>query len=662
MPMLGIIPIKFAGDRTVSPLVAFQPILEIIEARAKKKRLSAWSAAVMDDGVISGKHMREISQLLTAMGAKSVRTIAIVDRSGLPSQENLVARYLERNRRYWRWDVPTLGNHRNCILCHALGILRLQSATATPRVRRRISEWDSIWRARDSNREWYVGADSRVEFQPKLKISFGVDDRRPGGEGRKTIEISDSVELVSITIELARLTGNFGIAFKRAKEIESLHRDVALQLVCSQYLLFVDELSEYEKYQRLDFLLTRLWICEKTNESSALAGLVLCCCDSLTASVLTKSTIARLVAESELGTIDAVIAIRGLIRTGGAQEWLSKGADSANQVTQRNLLRLGLQNDALGAVRAFISVAHSETEKSGTWLHSSRLREALSKISGSTPDEIGSEKLHHISRLLDDAESAISRIAEERLVDIATSDLDRLKDEALKLRTQCLQRESPTLPALIQTIHLTLFGDGASTNGLMTSVAGQLFVPINQAEDAYRRIIRPQQERIRDDWGRYVKSRIADENGNRVNHNRWLPESGDRWRLPLWSEATTSIDGHCLVYFDSLAQDALRDAMLNVYHSSRGAELSLVDRDAGNNTLTADQWWSATVQDGYIAISLANVCVNEVRSLNDSAPIAGLERVGGSVVLESAQINDSEYLAVTTVKIPLLSTFVRRSV
>lgn len=663
MPMLGVVPIKFAGERTVSPLVAFQPIRETIEARAKKKRLTAWSAAVMDDGVISGKHMREISQLLTAMGAKSVRTVAVVDRSGLPSQETLVAPYLERNRRYWRWDVPALGNHRNCILCHALGILHLQAATATPRVRRRMSEWDSIWRARDSNREWYVGTDFRVEFQPKLKITFGVDDRRPGREGRKEIEISDSVELVSVTVELARLTGNFGIAFKKAKEIESLYLEVALQLVCSQYLIFVDELLESEKYQRLDFILTRLWICDATNESSALAGLTLCCCDSLTASVLTKSTIARLIAKSELGTIDAVIALRGLIRAGGAEEWLLKNADSSNQVTQRNLLRLGLQNDALGAVRAFISVAHSETEKSGAWLHSSRLREALSKtITSTSPSEIGAESIHRISRLLDDAESAISRIAEERLVDIATSDLERLRGQAIKLRAQCSKRDPSTLSGLVRSVYSTLFGDGASANGLMTSVAGQLFVPVNQAEDAYRRIIRPQQERICNDWERYVRSRAADENRGRPERRRWLLDTDDLSPPPVWSEASTVIEGHCLVYFDSLTQDALRDAMLNVFHSSRSAELSLVDQEAGAIQLTADQWWSAIVEDGFVVIRLTNVCANKVRGLNDSAPIAGLERVGGSVVLESTQINDSEHLAITIVRIPLFATFVRRSV
>ena len=660
LPILGLIPIKFAGERTVSPLVAFQPLRDSINRRISDSGLKEWSSVVLDDGVISGKHMREICQLLEAMHTSAVRTIAIVDRSGLPSQEELMKDHLDKHSRYWRWDVPTLGSHRNCILCHSLALVRLQAASASPRICKRIAEWGKIWEARDSEREWYLSDGRRIRFEPPLAVTFGVDDLQPGEDGRKDLSVEDSVELIALTTEIARLTGNFGTALKRAVKLEALSIDVALELVCAQYLLFVDELTEPEKCRRLEFLASRLWRTTRTSHATALAGLTLASSDSTTAGVLIKSVVDGLILEVEIGSIDAVIAVQGLIRASANSNWLQGVRAPDNQVLQRNLLRLGLQNDAIGAIRSFISVARSEAGRGEAWLHSSRLRETLGRIKDQRRDSLPTGLLPEVLGLLNDTEAALTRIADEQLAQVSHDELVSLRSNILRIRDTLKTNDMQGACLVADAVYVSLFGEGTSTRGLLTTTAGLLFASITKGHDVYSKLVEPLLNRIRRDWPRYVLDRIAVPISKMPRDSRWLKVGGRGVTLPVWREIEPAAQLNCLVYFDNFVQEALRDVMLNVFHSSRGAELSLI-RPSHRFDRTADQWWRAVLMESVMLLEFINVAAGKPGRLKDSAAIAGFERVGGSVAVEYQQSGDSEFLVWTQVSIPLLTSFIRRA-
>ena len=75
----------------------------------------------------------------------------------------------------------------------------------------------------------------------------------------------------------------------------------------------------------------------------------------------------------------------------------------------------------------------------------------------------------------------------------------------------------------------------------------------------------------------------------------------------------------------------------------------------------ADQWWRASFEERAILLEFINLAANKPGRLKDSAAIAGLERVGGSVSVDYRQSGDSEFLISTQVKIPLLTSFIRRA-
>ena len=176
LPVGGMIPVKFLGMRTVSPLLASHLVAERIKTLIQNYSWGVWESVVFDDGTISGKHMRELTQFLQGLGSHQVYTIAFLDRTGLPAQETVFEKFQERHKRLWRWDMPALGNERNCPLCQALSIAQIYAQKlSSERQKIRLKHWIELWKVRDVDLEWHHRGITKTPIMPPLKITFGVD-------------------------------------------------------------------------------------------------------------------------------------------------------------------------------------------------------------------------------------------------------------------------------------------------------------------------------------------------------------------------------------------------------------------------------------------------------------------------------------------------------
>lgn len=655
-PLFGILPIKFSSERTVSPFVAFQPFQTRIEDSLQKFGMTAWSAAVFDDGVISGKHLREITQLLQSLNVSgAVQSVAVVDRTGLPSQEGLMDRHLRNNHRFWRWDVPTLGTARNCLLCHALAMARLHATLAPDRIRNRVAQWLIDWRERDSEREWYSGFSFRRLLDPSVKVAFGVSDEPDGRVARKYLEAHDAFELASTIVEIARLTGNFNLALRRAKELEGRAPEAALYLVATQFLLFNDELTPAKKLYHLGYLLQRLWLSAEANEATALAALCISSCDKSVASLIRDSLIARWLPTRDLGSIDAVIACQFVLNSAPLEQ--SEIKLNPSDALERNLLRLELKSGAKAAVKSFLIAVRSEAGKESPARHKSLLRLTLDALSSAKSDGSDIHALRVAPQLLEEAQAALGLLDKERVASVPAAQMQELERLTSAMLRSLSKPAWPDVVKLASAAHRILYGQGTKVKGLMPTISSELFLELKDSQDCYNNLVKPLQEQIFQTWNTYVEDRLRTEKNNRIARIRWTQRDGDAWLRPVWVELA-EFEGcfPCIVYFDKFVEVCVRDVMLNVFHSKRMVDANEIVSDH-NYSRRGDQWWQAVKMEGYLVLEFFNISTSDAAPLKDNAAVAGLERVGGSIEMISTPVGDQEFLMTVRVKLPTLSSF-----
>ena len=215
-----LIPIKFLSTHTVSPFLISPVIRERIKKLIPKKK--EWTALVLDDANLSGKTIRELTQFLQSLGAKSPRTLTLVDRTSLPVEPDLVSNFRTRHSRLWRWDVPSLGYSRDCLLCRALDQARLLiSFSVLPSHRERLAQWLDLWSPKNPTLDWHKqdAGLKPVPFKRKMKITFGASPKKGKDDDDETrirkIEASDSTIAASIIAEISRLTTRTDVANKK---------------------------------------------------------------------------------------------------------------------------------------------------------------------------------------------------------------------------------------------------------------------------------------------------------------------------------------------------------------------------------------------------------------------------------------------------------------
>jgi hypothetical protein len=242
-----IVPIKFIGSHSVSPLLASPSAIEEIRDAILRSGRSRPATVILDDAAVSGKHLRELTQVLTEAGSGTVYTLALLDRTGLPVREGVMEDFLRRHRRYWRWDVPTIGHGRDCILCAAMRRIHAMSEQPIlPPYRHRLSEWIEDWSPTNVS-EWHTRGLTPAVFENEIKITFGLSQQR-GVEYRNEVSHKSSTGLAAMVVELSRLTTKADAALSKSDSIlatmetsedKSSYTQAIIEIVGSQLIIFL---------------------------------------------------------------------------------------------------------------------------------------------------------------------------------------------------------------------------------------------------------------------------------------------------------------------------------------------------------------------------------------------------------------------------------------
>ena len=125
-------PVKSLRRTWVSPLLISAVEREMLGRLLRRKRTDM-DVILLDDGVVTGQTFKQFGLFVEGLwealkksnriglaASLSIRTIALLDRTGLPTQRDLVERDRANHPRFWRWDVPSMGHEGACVLCMAL--------------------------------------------------------------------------------------------------------------------------------------------------------------------------------------------------------------------------------------------------------------------------------------------------------------------------------------------------------------------------------------------------------------------------------------------------------------------------------------------------------------------------------------------------------------
>ena len=247
---------------------------------------------ILDTAIITGRTLRELTQLVQGLwelqragtnrhrAELKVRTVVLLDRTGFPTQRELVAPYVLNNPRLWRWDVPPLGQHGGCPLCGILDRCRgLRAFLNNRELASRVDQWITAWHAVPAT-ERHVGQGLQpvaipqpdsTRFCAELPTEAGPVDPH---EVQHFISTSRS----SIAVEICRSTPRKDYPLSKAqsgvfKTGAPIDFQTKNEILSSHLLLFYRELTFLDRVTRLKALLDLLWREYDAGAATALAAL-----------------------------------------------------------------------------------------------------------------------------------------------------------------------------------------------------------------------------------------------------------------------------------------------------------------------------------------------------------------------------------------------------
>ena len=325
--------LKIVRNQSTSPYLVSPVERDRLGAKFRRFR-SGTVVALFDDGTVTGKSLTELQQFVEALWLQvhinsgptipplDLRTIVLLDRTGLPTSRRLVEAEVERNPRLWRWDVPGLGNQRSCTLCAALSRCRhLRDRINDRDLAARLDLWEDHWRPLSIVGEWSDGGLLPDVLPGDDRSRFGTEVTLDGRRVTHYVRHRISTSRASLAAEIFRSTSRRGYALERARAGLTgsglpLSPQTRIEILCSSILLYFDDLNYGERLQRFTALLDLLWQEPTATAATEIAGLTLLLPEGALAEDLAYHT-RTLVEAHEIPNDDAfLIATSLMLQTG----------------------------------------------------------------------------------------------------------------------------------------------------------------------------------------------------------------------------------------------------------------------------------------------------------------------------------------------------------
>ena len=688
LPEGGMIPVKFLGTHTVSPLLASHLVEYQIREVIKNNDWSKWSAVIVDDAAVTGKHMRELDQFLRGLKPKKIYTIALLDRTGLPIQENIVEEFLEKHKRFWRWDVPDLGNARDCPLCQALAIAQTY-ANELPldQQKKHLHKWIELWKAQDVESGWHHSGLKNIPFISPFPITFGVDETAKGSRKEKVINVNNSTAATSLILELTRLTARSDVALKKIKHIEALYSngevgeaylDAAIEVIACQLLLFPDELTSRDKRERYIKLLDLIWSRSYSTTAMSLAGL---CFTLVDHTLLDYDNLLGIweycrtvrLKNDVLRNYDAILAVYMLYSRlnlkKNNEEY--KLHENASDVELENYVLLGLRKSSrvINIIGKFLKNVYMNPSNPHQFdVHSSETRKKLNELIDIKIENITPELVTHVIDNIKLLEKIVLDLNEEEIAKFTIGDKNQFQSLIDEFNSESKIVFEVNSFDKLQKLANDIFSFLYIDNNLVLKTANQFLLCLKTG-DYDNNFINNTVISIRKDWEKVVASKERMQH-NWANDKLWKNKDGslikpdilfssDRNQLPIW------------LYYHASVRDVLKDTLLNVYHVSHEKQKQADEYENSNNneftpikindpwlrqddSLLAHMWWEIKVEGDFAIVTIANMTENKDISLGPKSTITMLECFDGRI---DCKVENN--IAFTSVRIPLYSYFIK---
>ncbi|ODB95111.1 hypothetical protein A3197_17245 [Candidatus Thiodiazotropha endoloripes] len=659
-----LVPIKLIGHRVVSPLLVPSLVKERVNSVLEKSDKKAWEAILFDDGLASGRHINELSQTLSEMGARSIYTVALLDRTGSPISEKAIKKQIINNKRYWKWDVPGLGSRRDCAICQALNILTTYTNKLhTPALQNRISQWWEEWHLLDASSDWHYGGVAPIRFDDPIYVTFGIDIDSVGNKNKQRIPIYDSIQLSSVLAELTRLTTRSDVAINKANLLcdKLKNYEAALQVLAVQLIQFIDEFSYWEKRERYLFMLGVLAKMRYSTKNTSLAGLCFILIDKELIPDVWHEITEKLLISTEILNTDLAIVVSVTLKKASYYYGLEYGhGNPRNEVEAKNYCYISI-GESKEFIRAYMSLFRIPYTRLIN-MHSGPYMQALEKIptkSYSSINEVREDLAMLVadSKTLSNVINGLKRSGYRELknTDLLDSHIETLERLIEKCENTTLVNDNcvTNAQAIVEEVQKVVSGKARSgfapKHSLLWNITSNFFRTL-KADTYIENLLSPIVQIVNERWDLHVVEKAS---MNPKIAKRWIVE-GKIIKPSLMLSSTAHNRGKwerkLYLLWDVYTLEVIRDALSNVIYS----EYQILDPFSEQKLdIPADMWWNADVNGDHLVLTFANSLVDKSIHNTHNYRVAGFERLGGerSIVVENGFVKvifciplDSKYL------------------
>lgn len=668
----SVFPLQLMQASSVSPLMVSPVERERLGQHLTKYFKAGGLVTLIDDGVITGKTMDQLSQFVEGLwevlrttravrpdSELEVRTLAILDRSGLPTQRGLVERRTKQHPRFWRWDVPPLGHSGSCALCMALDRCRdVKTRLDGAELDSRLGQWIETWAAVAVN-NFERGLTPR-RLPPGDSTRFCIEQLPNGGELTHEVQHLLSTSRASIAAEVCRSTTRKDYPLEKAKwgkfkDGSDIDAQTKIEILATQVLLFLGELTFAERVERLTSMLDLLWSVGETSSTTALAGIAVTV-DAGIAPALWQHC-AMLIEKKGFANDDALICAFALYEIGHEKI----PPDHSNKAWALLQLLIASPTTTRGALCRIFQVFGPDANS----FHQGLLLDLLKKRAISATD------VHQILLMLETLARALDAITlNPDIVGKLPLEPDRdagaIRQQMLRIKALArryipegiVESTDTTAIRLLASTILENADARAQASHLLDTVYTELFVGSTSFQSRYRTnlaiklegdsptslLVGPLLSELYSSWEERLEHKE-----DRVLSARWKKDG-----LPLVLFAETGWNEKSVyVYRDAMVRRALTEALSNVMHRSHPIRCPWPGFDALGE---ADMWVRVQAnQNGRsIRVEMVNGAVVDRTELRPQQTVSAihLTNIGGS---RDLQFDDSNNLFRMTLHIPTLA-------